>query len=305
MATATIDVIVGDTPSIESDVVTGGVLFQIKLTGDTWVGTQMLQSPGVAILQSPGVAMLYAPDPFPAALAAGKGAGFWFDSDGAEATGWDAVVKAGGTVTRVSNDEITWLTDAAPTYDITADETIELQIHGGMLDSGVAITATLPFTIIADVDPEPPPVAGGGEVGGQREPRRGNAGFFDSFESFTEPELEQDGLLPGEPSTVEREAVEAPPTSETLGRLSREKTSRLDRALAARAALRGEARAKELEQARLDALALLRFLEIEEAERIAAENDAEDVLILQLLDDAIRREAAAIFIHLKRPKRLN
>ncbi|MCH7585702.1 MAG: DNRLRE domain-containing protein, partial [Acidobacteria bacterium] len=74
------------------------------------------------------------------------------DSAGAEAGGWDAVVKAGLTfsdVTRTSDKVVTITLPAFGTYDITADETITVTVPATALTVGGAIVATPTFDILA------------------------------------------------------------------------------------------------------------------------------------------------------------
>ena len=81
-----------------------------------------------------------------------------FDSAQAEATGWDAEVKAKAAVTevvRTSDTVATWTIGAQAGYNITAQETITGTIPASILSGGSAIVATPTFTI----DP-----AGGGGV---------------------------------------------------------------------------------------------------------------------------------------------
>lgn len=72
------------------------------------------------------------------------------DSAQAEATGWDAVVKAGQSVAgvvRTSDTVVTITLDAFPTYDITANETITVTIPASALVGGVEIVATPTFSV--------------------------------------------------------------------------------------------------------------------------------------------------------------
>ena len=73
------------------------------------------------------------------------------DSAQAEATGWDAVVKAGLTfneVTRTSDTVVTITLPAFATYDITADETITVTVPATAVTSGSAIVATPTFDVV-------------------------------------------------------------------------------------------------------------------------------------------------------------
>lgn len=72
------------------------------------------------------------------------------DSDGAEATGWDAVVKAGlahGDVTRDSDTQLTILLPAFASYDIAANETITATIPATALTGGVETVASPTFDV--------------------------------------------------------------------------------------------------------------------------------------------------------------
>ncbi|GMU40253.1 MAG: transcriptional regulator FtrA [Chloroflexota bacterium] len=74
------------------------------------------------------------------------------DSAGAEAAGWDAVVKAGlavGDVVRTSNTVVTITLPAFAGYDITANETITVTIPGSALTGGSPVVAAPTFTILA------------------------------------------------------------------------------------------------------------------------------------------------------------
>ena len=116
-------------PSItEADVVTGGKTIIITLTGDTWVAS--------------GATFDGQRDEIIAGL----------DSAQSEATGWDAVVKAGqtvGGVARTSDTVVTVTLDAFATYDITATETITVTVPGTAVTGASPITATPTFTVTA------------------------------------------------------------------------------------------------------------------------------------------------------------
>lgn len=72
------------------------------------------------------------------------------DSAQAEATGWDAVVKAlqgVAGVVRTSETVVTITLDAQATYDITAQETITVTVPGTALVGTVALIGTPTFTV--------------------------------------------------------------------------------------------------------------------------------------------------------------
>ena len=110
----------------ESDIVTGGQTLIITLTGNTWdanVGSDHQDTVD---------------------LIAG------LDSGGAEAAGWDAVVKANlvyTDITRDSDTQVTILLGAEATYSITATETITVTIPASCLTNAVEIVATQTFNI--------------------------------------------------------------------------------------------------------------------------------------------------------------
>ena len=113
----------------ETDVVTGGKTIIITLTNDTWVaagGTFDAQRQNIIN----GI-----------------------DSDGAEAAGWDAVVKATqgvAGVVRTSNTVVTITLDAFATYDITATETITVVVpSSALVASAIAVTGTPTFSVSA------------------------------------------------------------------------------------------------------------------------------------------------------------
>ena len=75
------------------------------------------------------------------------------DSAQAEATGWDAVVKANmdfNDVTRSSDTVVTITLGAEPTYDITADETITVTVPATAVASGSPIAASPTFDVFPD-----------------------------------------------------------------------------------------------------------------------------------------------------------
>ncbi len=87
----------------EGEIFAGGETLIITLTNETWDATVGANN-GITTALINGI-----------------------DSAGAEAAGWDAVVKAGLTfsdVTRTSDTVVTSTLPAFATYDITADETV-------------------------------------------------------------------------------------------------------------------------------------------------------------------------------------
>ncbi|MCH7875240.1 MAG: hypothetical protein IH965_08105 [Gemmatimonadetes bacterium] len=73
------------------------------------------------------------------------------DSDSAEGTGWDAVVRAGLSFTDVVRTTATVVTITLPAfagYDITATETITVTVPAAALvQSGSAVVATPTFDV--------------------------------------------------------------------------------------------------------------------------------------------------------------
>ena len=114
------------TPSAtEADIVTGGKTIIITLSDDTWVVTASFDAQRQNIING-------------------------LDSAQAEATGWDAVVKATQGVTgvvRTSDTVVTITWDAFATYNITATETITATIPATALVGGVARVATPTFEV--------------------------------------------------------------------------------------------------------------------------------------------------------------
>jgi len=117
------------TSAFEDWIVDGGETLIITLTNDSWDAT------------------VGADNAITTALING------IDSAGAEAAGWDAVVKAGLTfndVTRISNTVVTITLPAFGTYNITADETITVTVPATALVGGTIVaTATFDITDIA------------------------------------------------------------------------------------------------------------------------------------------------------------
>ena len=110
----------------ESDIVTGGKTIILTLTGDTWVTAgATFDAQRQNIING-------------------------LDSAQAEATGWDAEVKAKevvGAVVRTSNTVVTITLTAAAAYDITAQETITATIPSTALTLGGAVVASPTFTV--------------------------------------------------------------------------------------------------------------------------------------------------------------
>ena len=112
----------------KAEIVAGAETLVITLTNDTWDAT------------------IGADNAKTTALING------IDSAQAEATGWDAVVKANMTfndVTRTSDTVVTITLGAEATYDITADETITITVPATAVTSGGPITATPTFDVLA------------------------------------------------------------------------------------------------------------------------------------------------------------
>lgn len=112
----------------EADIVAGGKTIILTLTGDTWVA-----SGGTFDAQRQNIID-------------------GMDSAQSEATGWDAVVKAGqgvSGVVRTSSTVVTITLDAFATYNITATETITVTIPGSAVTGGSPIVASPTFTVSA------------------------------------------------------------------------------------------------------------------------------------------------------------
>lgn len=76
------------------------------------------------------------------------------DSAQSEATGWDAVVKASlaaADIELVSPTVVTLTLPAAPSYNITADETLTWTVPAAALESGSPIVATPTVQVTAGV----------------------------------------------------------------------------------------------------------------------------------------------------------
>lgn len=83
------------------------------------------------------------------------------DSAQAEGTGWDAIVKAGQSVSdvvRTSDSVVTITLDAFGSYDITAQETITATIPATAVVDGGAVVATPTFTVDAEANTVAPTV---------------------------------------------------------------------------------------------------------------------------------------------------
>ena len=128
MATAAVTGTIVAGGVLEDEIVVGGETIIITLTGDTWVAT------------------VGADNAITTALIAG------IDSGGAEAAGWDAVVKANmvfSDVARTSNTIVTITLGTEPTYLIDNDETITVTIPATALTAAVEIIATPTFDVTA------------------------------------------------------------------------------------------------------------------------------------------------------------
>lgn len=112
----------------EANIVTGGRTIILTVSGDSWVaagGTFDAQRQNII-----------------------NG----MDSAQAEATGWDAVVKATAAVTdvvRTSAQVVTVTLEAFATYDITATETITVTVPSTALIGAAALVAVPTFTVTA------------------------------------------------------------------------------------------------------------------------------------------------------------
>ena len=111
----------------ESDIVTGGKTIILTLTDDTWVASgATFNAQRQNIING-------------------------IDSAQAEAAGWDAEVKAKevvGAVVRTSDTVVTVTLTAAASYDITAQETIEVTVPAtALVTSATAVVASPTFTV--------------------------------------------------------------------------------------------------------------------------------------------------------------
>jgi len=113
----------------EADIVTGGKTIILTLTGDTFIaaGTGSIGTTANTQALIDGIT-----------------------SAGAEATGWNAVVRAGietTDVVRTSNTVATITLDAEATYNITANETITVTVPAAVLTGASPLVASPTFTI--------------------------------------------------------------------------------------------------------------------------------------------------------------
>ena len=116
------------TTANEGDIVAGGKTIILTLTGDTWVAAgATFDAQRQNIING-------------------------IDSAQAEATGWDAVVKATlavSAVVRTSDTVVTITLTAFATYDITATETITATIPATAVSLGAQIVASPTFQVTA------------------------------------------------------------------------------------------------------------------------------------------------------------
>lgn len=114
----------------ETHIVAGGRTIIITLTSDTWVASgATFDAQRQNIING-------------------------LDSGGAEANGWDAVVKAGEAVTAVVRTSATVVTitlSAFASYNITANETITCTIPGTALTGGNALVAVPTFRVVPTI----------------------------------------------------------------------------------------------------------------------------------------------------------
>jgi hypothetical protein len=114
------------TSATETDIVAGGQTIVLTVANDTWVAT-VGDNNGITTALINGI-----------------------DSDGVEATGWDAVVKAGlafGDVARTSDTIVTITLPAFASYDITANETITVTVPATALTGATETVATPTFAV--------------------------------------------------------------------------------------------------------------------------------------------------------------
>ena len=147
----------GTVALLEAEVVAGGEITTVSLSNDTWhadIGDDN------AITD---------------ALIAG------FDSDGAEANGWNNTVRDGtlafGDITRTSDTLLTIVWPATPGYDADTDETITLTLDATTLvTSSTDITATgsITVTTVTEGGVQLPPAedGGGGAYGWSRKRKK-------------------------------------------------------------------------------------------------------------------------------------
>lgn len=118
----------------EAQVVAGGETIIITLVNDTWVASGAAFN---AIRQD---------------IIDG------LDSDGVEATGWNAEVRDKEVVTavvRTSDTVVTITLSAAAAYDVTADETITVTVPASALTGAAELNASPTFDVTADTAVEP------------------------------------------------------------------------------------------------------------------------------------------------------
>lgn len=127
----------------EADIVTGGKTIIITLTNDTWVASgATFDGQRQNIING-------------------------IDSAQSEATGWDAVVKAGLAVTavaRTSDTVVTVTLSAFATYDITAQETITVTVPTTATTSGNGYTGSPTFTVAPTVTSRVKDIIGSGLI---------------------------------------------------------------------------------------------------------------------------------------------
>lgn len=116
--------------AVESGIVSGGLTIIITLSGDYW------KQPGTGPIGSTANTQTLIDA---------------IDSDSAEGTGWDAVVKTALVpathVVRTSDTVCTITLPAAGSYDITAIETITVGVPAAVLYGGLALTGSPSFTV--------------------------------------------------------------------------------------------------------------------------------------------------------------
>lgn len=114
----------------EADIVAGGKTIILTVTGDTWVAAgATFDGQRQNIING-------------------------LNSAGAEANGWNNVVRAGlgvAAVVRTSSTVVTITLTAFATYNITANETITVTVPATALDLNAAVVAAPTFTISAVV----------------------------------------------------------------------------------------------------------------------------------------------------------
>lgn len=143
------------------------------------------------------------------------------DSDGAEPTGWNTVVRdtlAVGTVVRTSDTVATITLPAFGSYDISSAETVTVTVPASAIDSYADPVIGVPTFAITPVAPPTPVVEGGGGGGGgwMRAKRGKKRALFDDIEATlretllgpTEPEPDAPAAAPP-PRAVAAERVDA------------------------------------------------------------------------------------------------